>query len=394
LADRTYDVVIVGGAGVGSSTAYHLASDPDFRGSVAVIERDPTYAGAASALSVAAIRQQYSTPANIALSRWSFDFMKRAGELLAVDGSRAEIGLVERGYLFLASEAGLHILESNHEIQKAAGAAVELLDRGELAARFPWMNLEDIAAGSMGTGREGWFDGWSLFQAFRRKAISLGVTYVEGAVSAIESDGNRIASVTLANGERIGCGTLVNAAGPWAGDLASLAGVDLPVRPRKRIVHVIDCRTPIPDCPMVIDSSGVYFRPEGTTYLTGVSPPEGWDDRDSWDFEVDWSLFEEVVWPALAHRVPAFEAIKPLRAWAGLYDYNTVDRNAILGPHPEIRNLVFANGFSGHGMQQTPAVGRVTADWIIHGEARALDVSVFGYDRFAAGRRVTEVNII
>lgn len=391
---ESYDVVIVGGAGVGSATAYHLAGDPAFGGTIAVVERDPAYTGAASALSVAAIRQQFSTPANIALSGWSFDFLKNAGALLAVDGERPDVGLVERGYLFLAGEARLPILRSNHEIQKEAGATVELLDRDALAARFPWMNLEDVAAGSIGAGREGWFDGWSLFQAFRRKAISQGAEYIRGAVTGIERDGNRITGVTLDGGSRIACGALVDAAGPWAGDVAALAGVDLPVRPRKRFVHVIDCRTPNPDCPMVIDASGVYFRPEGTTYLTGVSPYEGEPDEDCYDFEMDWTLFEERIWPALAHRVPAFEAIKPLRAWAGLYDYNTMDQNAILGPHPEIRNLLFANGFSGHGMQQTPAVGRVTADFIIHGEARAVDVSVFGYERFTEGRLVKEVNVI
>ena len=391
---ESYDVVIVGGAGVGSSTAYHLAGDPAFGGTVAVIERDPAYLGAASALSVSAIRQQYSTPANIALSGWSYDFLKNAGTLLEVDGERPDVGLIERGYLFLAGEAGLPVLRSNHEIQIAAGAIVELLDRETLAARFPWMNTADVAAGSIGTGREGWFDGFSLFQAFRRKAVALGATYIKGSVTGIEREGSRITGVTLGDGGRIACGALVNAAGPWAGDVAALAGVDLPVRPRKRFVHVIDCRTPIPDCPMVIDTSGVYFRPEGTTYLTGVSPCEGEPDEDAYDFEMDWTLFEQRIWPALAHRVPAFEAIKPLRAWAGLYDYNTVDQNAILGPHPDVRNLIFANGFSGHGMQQTPAVGRVTADFILHGEARALDVSVFGYERFAEGRPVREVNVI
>ncbi len=394
MPDSIYDVVIAGGAGVGSSTAWHLAADPDFRGRIAVVERDPTYAGAASALSVAAIRQQFSTPANIALSRWSFDFMKQAGEFLAVEGDRPDIGLVERGYLFLASEAGLAVLESNHAIQSTAGASVELLDRAALAGRYPWMNLDGVAAGAIGTEREGWFDGWSLFQAFRRAAAALGVDYVKGAVTGVERAGTRVAAVTLDDGTRIGCGLLVNAAGPWAGDLAALAGVELPVRPRKRFVHVIDCRTPIPDCPMVIDSSGVYFRPEGATWLTGVSPAEDEPDPDAYDFEMDWTLFEDRIWPALAQRVPAFEAIKPLRGWAGLYDYNTVDQNAILGPHPEIRNLIFANGFSGHGMQQTPAVGRVTADFVIHGEARSMDVSAFGYERFAQGRLVKEVNVI
>ena len=394
MAEKSFDVVIVGGAGVGSSVAYHLAADPDFTGTVAVIERDPSYRRASSALSVSAIRQHYSTPANIALSGWSFDFLKRSGELLAVREDRPNVGLLENGYLFLASEAGLPILESNHEIQKTAGAEVALLSRDELASRYPWMNLEDVAAGSLGLGREGWFDGYSLFQAFRRKAISLGADYIVGEVTGIERAGDRVTAVTLGSGERIECGTLVNAAGPFAGDLAALADIELPVRPRKRFVHVIDCRTPLRDCPMVIDTTGVYFRPEGSRYLTGVSPAADDPDEDCYDLEMDWSLYEERVWPALAHRVPAFEEIKAIDAWAGLYDYNTADQNAILGPHPEIGNFLFANGFSGHGIQQTPAVGRVTADWIIHGEARAVDVSVFGYDRFAAGRLVKEVNVI
>jgi len=389
-----YDVVIAGGAGVGSSVAYHLASETAFSGRIAVVERDPAYRTAASALSVGAIRQHYSTPANIMLSRWSLEFLRRAGTLLEVDGARPDVGLVDRGYLFLASESGLDILHANHAIQAGTGADVALLSRDALAARFPWMNLDDVAAGSLGLSGEGWFDGYALVQALRRKAIALGVDYIAAAVTGIERDGNRIVAVTLDSGARIACGVLVNAAGPWAGDLAALARIALPVRPRKRFVHVVHCRTPIPDCPMVIDSSGVYFRPEGSGFLTGVSPAPGEPDPDAYDFEVDWTLFEERVWPALAHRVPAFEAIKPLSAWAGLYDYNTVDQNAILGPHPDCSNLHFANGFSGHGMQQVPAVGRVTAERIVFGAARAVDVSCFGYERFAAGRPVKEVNVI
>jgi glycine/D-amino acid oxidase-like deaminating enzyme len=390
----SYDVVVAGGAGVGSSVAYHLASEQEFSGRIAVVERDPGYSTAASALSVGAIRQHYSTPANIMLSRWSLDFLRNAGMLLETDGARPDVGLVERGYLFLAGEAGLDALHANHAVQTRHGADVALLSRDTLAARFPWMNLEDIAAGSLGLSGEGWFDGYSLVQALRRKAIALGVDYIRAAVAGIERQGNRITGVTLDCGTRIACGALVNATGPWAGDLAALAGIELPVRPRKRFVHLIDCRTPIPDCPMVIDSSGVYFRPEGTGFLTGVSPAQGTPDPDAYDFEVDWTLFEERVWPALARRVPAFEAIKPLSAWAGLYDYNTVDQNAILGPHPEVANFHFANGFSGHGMQQVPAVGRVTAEHIVFGAARAVDVSVFGYERFAAGLPVREVNVI
>ena len=391
MAD-SYDVVIAGGGAMGCSTAYHLAGDADFGGTIAVIERDPSYERAASALSVGAIRQQFSTPANIALSGWSFDFLQRAGELLEVDGEAPDVGLRRSAFLFLASEAGMEALRSNHEIQLAAGARVALLTAGELADRYAWLDTDGIAAGSLGLEREGWFDGWSLLQALRRKAASLGVDFIEAEITGIERDGGRIAAVTCADGARIACGALVNAAGPWAGDLAALAGVDLPVRPRKRLVHVIDCRAPIANMPMLIDSSGVYVRPEGGQYICGVSPAGA--DRDCYDFETDDGLFHEVIWPALARRIPAFAEIKLSRVWAGLYDYNTFDQNAILGPHPEYRNLYFINGFSGHGIQQAPAAGRVTADWILHGEPRALDVAVFAWDRIPAGQPVKEVNVI
>lgn len=388
-----YDVVIAGGGAIGSSVAYHLSALEGFSGSVAVLERDPSYRRASSALSVSGIRQQFSTPANIALSRWSIAFLRRAGELLEVDGERPDVGLTEGGYLFLASSAGADILRQNHRVQRIAGADVALLSRDELAVRYPWLNVGDVACGSLGLSGEGWFDGWSLLQALRRRALANGVRYAVAEITGIDVADNRVTAVTTATGSRFACGTLVNAAGPLAGDLAALAGLDLPVRPRKRIVHVIDCRTPLAACPMVIDPGGVYFRPEGTRYLAGVSPAPA-DDADCYDLDVDWSLFAARVWPALANRVPAFEAIRLVDAWAGHYEYNTVDQNAVLGPHPQIANFFFANGFSGHGMQQTPAVGRVTAEWIVDGKPRSVDVSCFGYERFATGRLVREINVI
>lgn len=387
------DVAIVGGGVIGCAVAYFLTADPAFDGTVAVIERDPSYRTASSALSASSIRQQFSTPENIALSRFGIDFLRRATEHLSVEGDPVDLGLREQGYLYLATPAGTETLHANHAVQRAAGAEVALLEPDALAARFPWLAVDDVALGSLGLSGEGWFDGYALLQAFRRKAKAAGARFVTGEVTGIERSGNRIAAVTLADGGRIACGMLLNAAGPQARRVAALAGVPLPVAARKRCVFVFACREALPGCPLVIDPSGVWFRPEGAQFIAGAPPPPD-RDPDTQDLTVEHDLFEEILWPALAQRVPAFEAVRVTGAWAGHYEYNEVDQNAILGPHPEIANLLFANGFSGHGLQQSPGVGRGIAEWIAYGGWRTLDLSVFAYDRLAAGRRVVERCVI
>jgi FAD-dependent oxidoreductase domain-containing protein 1 len=178
-----------------------------------------------------------------------------------------------------------------------------------------------------------------------------------GEVSGISEDGN-LTGITLASGDQISCGTLVNAAGAGAGALAAMAGIDLPVGPRKRYVYVFDC----PDAgealhkgPLTVQPNGVWFRPEGRNFICGLSPEEH-EEPTVFDFEMDHDAwFDEKIWPALAERVPKFEAIKVISSWVGHYDYNALDQNAIIGRHPDVTNLLFANGFSGHGFQQGPA---------------------------------------
>ena len=389
MSSEAFDVVIVGGAAIGSATAYFLTHDLGFDGSVAVVERDPTYAHAATTLSAASIRQQFSTPENIRMSAFGVAFFR---DLKTRFGADADIGFRERGYLLLASETGEDTLLANHEAQKAEGADIVLMDREALADNFRWLKTSDLRLGAFGRSGEGWFDAHSLLTLLRGAARK-GATYIHGEVTGIMSDGARVSGVTLADGRQIGCGTLVNAAGPQAGDVAALAGVKLPVEPRKRCVFVVACRAALPGMPLMVDPTGVWIRPEGEVYICGVSPPEDADARAT-DFDVDYSLFEEVVWPMLAHRVPAMEELKLQRAWAGHYDYNTLDQNAVIGAHPEIVNFIFANGFSGHGLQQAPAAGRAVAELIVHGKFVSLDLALFGYARVAAGRAVRELNVI
>jgi glycine/D-amino acid oxidase-like deaminating enzyme len=389
---ETFDVVIVGGAVVGSAAAYFLGAESGFGGSVLVLERDMSFRDCATARSLASIRHQFSTPENIRMSMFGTEFLRRP-EVLAVHGDVPAIGLREDGYLFLASAAGREVLARNHALQRAEGAEIAWLEARALAERFPWLATADLAAGTLGLRGEGWLDAHALMHGLRRKAVALGARVREGSVVALERQGSRIAAVRLADGTRIACGTVINAAGTGARALAESAGLQLPVHAKKRCVFHFRSPARLPGCPLVIDPSGLYFRPEGAGFLCGIAPPEH-DDPDSDDFDVPPTLFEEQLWPLLAARVPAFEAVRLLSAWAGHYDVNRLDHNVILGPHPDIGNLLFANGFSGHGVQQAPAVGRALSEWVVFGGYRSLDLSAFGWQRVLEGRPLRELNVV
>lgn len=386
-----FDIVIIGGAIVGSSVAWGLREE-GFTGTIALIERDPQFSTSATTLSCASIRQQFSIPENIRLSQFTLGLFRR---LKAEFGDDADIGFRENGYLILAGPEGVPILAQNHAVQAAEGTDIVLEDAAALAARFPWLSTDGISAGAFGRTGEGWFDAHAYLQLFRRALKSRDVTFIKAAVTGIAREGDRVTKVVLDDGSEIVAGTVVNAAGPNAGKVAAMAGIALPVEQRKRSVFVFEARERYADMPLIVDPSGVYVRPEGSVYITGGAEPYDTDSAaDPADFEPDWPLFEETIWPVLATRIPAFEAIKPTRAWAGHYDYNTLDQNAVIGRHPQVSNFILANGFSGHGLQQAPAVGRAVAELVVHGGYRTIDCSVFGYERIAAGRPYRELNVI
>jgi FAD-dependent oxidoreductase domain-containing protein 1 len=386
-----YDVIIIGGAIAGSSIAYYLREE-GFSGSIALIERDPQFSRSATTLSCASIRQQFSIPENIRLSQFTLSLFRRLEEEF---GAGSDIGFREKGYLILAGEDGLPVLRSNHAVQEAEGTDIVLEDPAALKKRFPWLSIEGIAAGAFGRTGEGWFDAHAMLMLFRKALRSRNVDFITAEVSGIKRKGGRASAVLLSGGERLEAGTIVNAAGPSAGKVAAMAGLVLPVEPRKRSVFVFEARERFDDMPLLVDPSGIYVRPEGAMYITGGAEFEETDriPGDD-DFEPDWTLFEDVIWPVLAVRIPAFEAIKPGRAWAGHYDYNTLDQNAVIGPHPEVENFIFANGFSGHGLQQAPAVGKAIAELLVHGGYRTVDCSAFGYQRIVENRPFRELNVI
>lgn len=385
------DIAIIGGAIMGASLAWFLREE-GFSGSIALIERDPAFAHAATTLSCASIRQQFSIRDNIRLSRFTLGFFR---ELTERFGQEADIAFNEKGYLILASEEGLPVLQSNHAVQMAEGADIALENADTLCRRFPWLSPEGIAGGALGLSGEGWFDAHALLALIRKGLKTRDIDFVQDEAIGILRQGKRVEGVQLESGATISAGTIVNAAGPNAGKVAAMAGLALPVEPRKRSVFVFEAADHFDDMPLLVDPSGVYVRPEGRTYITGGAEPHETDGpADPADFSPDWHLFEEVIWPVLATRVPAFEALKQTSAWAGHYDYNTLDQNAVIGPHPEVGNFLFANGFSGHGLQQAPAVGKALAELILHGAYRSIDCAAFGYERIVENRPFRELNVI
>lgn len=401
MSKRSYDVVIIGGAATGSSVAYFLAANSDFNGSIAIIEMEPTFSKAATALSSSSIRHQFSNSINVRISQFGSQFIREFAEVMQVDELKPDLSFRENGYLFLAgTEKQEQVLRINHEVQCSSGADIELLSPSDLNCAFPHLNVDDIRLASFGRSGEGWFSNTGLMNGFRRKARQLGADYIIGRVSGLRRKSDRITSVTLTNGERIECAFVVNATGTRGAEVAAMADLELPVEPRKRTLFIFRCAdTPqgtatVNDgqLPLMIDTTGTFCRPEGECFMAGMTPEiDLATDPD--DFEPRYDEYESI-WINLAARSKYFEAIKLSNCWAGHYDYNTLDQNSIIGPHSEVENFIFANGFSGHGLQQTPAIGRGIAEMIAYGEFRTLDLSQMGYDRVLRNEPFVEKTII
>ncbi len=347
-----------------------------------MIERDPSYARASSALSAASIRQQFSTPLNIALSQFGLQYLR----------AQPEAQLQEHGYLYLATEAGAARLRDLHALQTSLGADIALMEPAEMAQRWPWLATQDLALGSWGRSGEGWFDGWGLLQSLRRQALQQGAIYQQAEALALRRD----ASGALDGVQTAQCllqaDVYVLACGAWSGALAGTAGLAVPVSARRRSVYVFRSPETALGCPLVIDPSGLWFRPEGEgQFICGGTPLS---DQADLPLDPEADLFEEKLWPALAERVPGFESLRQERAWAGYYEMCDFDHNGLVGALDECPNLLLACGFSGHGLQHAPGIGRGVAELMAHGRYQSLDLSPLSPTRIAAGRPYLELNVI
>ena len=385
------DILIIGGGIIGSSIAYHLARDGR-AGRITVIERDDSYAEASTPRSLGGLRQQFSLAENVLMSQYGLAVYGAFAKDMAVGGAPAPVDFRQRGYLFLAADGdAMAVLEANHRRQSDLGATVELLDLDDLARRFPWLSLDGLAGGAFGP-RDGWLDPHGALQGYRRMARALGVAYVEDEVVALEQEAGRITAVRLKSGKRRPVGLVVSAAGAWSGLVAAMVGMDLPIVPSRRQVFFIETREPLGTTPLVIDGNGVYFRPEGKGYLTGLSDP---NEPEGFNFEVDHDYFNDAIWPLLAARIPAFVAVKVSQCWACHYDLNTLDENLIIGPWTGgLENFHIACGFSGHGLQQAPAVGRAMAELVLDNRFVTLDLSRMTYQRVIDNAPLYETGIV
>lgn len=387
---NTYDVVIVGGGIMGSSTAYFLMSN-DARLKVAVVEMDPTYTRASSALSMANTRIQFSLKQNIQISQYAFEFLERFEDKMVVGEDKPNIAYRREGNLFLVDESGRSTAREALDLQKNLGCKVEWWSLEKIKQRYPLYDLSGLAGGTFGP-EDGHLDAYAVLMGFKAKARSLGADYINDEVIQLMSAGGRISGVKLASGEKLTSKFVVNCAGAWAAKVARTTGVELPVEPVKRQVFVLDPAVkPEGPLPLTFLPSGLYFRTEtGNQILVGKSLEE---DPVGFDFNWDDKRFTEVLWPELAAFVPAFDTLKLIRGWAGLYAVNTLDGNAILGEWPGLKGFFLANGFSGHGLQQGPAVGRYISELII-GTPPILDLSIFRPERILENKPLSEAGLV
>ena len=390
-----YDVVIIGGAMMGCAVAWFLKVHHKFEGSVLIIERDPGYKQASTSHTNSCIRQQFSNQLNINISRFSAEFINNFREFMGGGDDVPDIPIQNFGYMYLAgTQTAAEAMITNQQLQAEQGAGTQIMSPDQIAERYPFYNLDGILLGSHNTVDEGYFDGGTVFDWWRKQARQAGVEMLHDEVVDMTHDGRRVTALTLASGAVITPGEVVNASGPRCARTAAMLGITLPVEPRRRYTFIFDAENPLPcDLPLTIDPSGVHVRTDGRYYLCGC-PPDNDPAVDYDDFYFDHSIWEEKLWPAIAHRIPAFEAIKVVNSWVGHYAYNSFDQNAIVGRHPEIENFIFINGFSGHGLQQSPAMGRAVSELISHGAYRSLDMSPLGFDRVLQGEPFIENAVI
>jgi FAD-dependent oxidoreductase domain-containing protein 1 len=367
-----YDVVIIGGALHGSSAAYHLLSrDPGLK--VCVVDRDMTYEHAASERSNAGVRILFSQEENLRMSQYGHQVYRNYETLMAVDGEPGHVDFYPYGYMFMANdEEEGRLMAINHEFQLSMGCDVHLLDAKGVKDRFPMMNVHDVVCAAYSPG-DGWLDPHGALTGMRRKARSLGAEYREGEVVALEQEGKLLRHVVLKDGEKLSADWIINTTGAWSSEICAMIGIKIPVVPLHRTTFYFEPEDRLDPLPQFRDGQPCGFRSEGAGFISGFTD---FERAGEFNWNVDHSEFENVIWPRIANRVPAFERLKLKNSWACHYAHNNFDGNMIIGPWPgQPENFLIATGFSGHGLQHAPAVGRALSELVLDGGFQRIDLT-------------------
>ena len=378
------DILIIGGGIIGSSIAYNLLND-GFSGKVVVFEKDASYEFASTPLAAGGIRQQFANPLNIQAVQYSLKFYREFDDLMAVNDDPAKSYFQQNGYVYLLNPSNIETFDNNYRIQKSVGADVERLtpdQAQEVCGGI--LNLENIIGANFGP-QDGRIDPWSVLQGFIRKAKSLGAKYVYDEVSEIIFNSGRVNGLRTKSGLKFDSAIIVNAAGAWAQQIGEMADIPLPVEPTNHnnyFCHITRKFNPV--LPMVVFPNRVWFMGESeSTILTGLTKL---DQKPGFDWRWDETHFMENVWPNLAEGAPLFETLKLGRGYAGLYE-NTPDGCCILGEHPELKGFYMAVGFSGHGVMQAPAAGKLISELIQFGQYETIDAADFSIERFSSNEK-------
>jgi glycine/D-amino acid oxidase-like deaminating enzyme len=390
------DVVIVGGSAVGSSVAWNLRED-GYSGRIVVIERDPTYARASAFLAMGGIRQQFCTPVTVQMVQHSVALWKQFDDRFATSGDQPRAWFRQRGYLFLADQAAAPALMDRYDAERRAGARVQLLSPHDIGALVPDLVLDDIVFGLLGP-EDGYAAPRAVLRGFRLAAEARNVEYIRDEVVGILTNGDAVTGVKLASGEAIDSATIVNATGAWSGHVAKLAGVAVPVEPMRQMLFRATLPYPWPyRFPMVIDPGGVHWRHDDPTPDSAadriIVALTKWDEPIGENFAAAMTRWDAEFLPALVRRAPAFAELRDVEGWAGLYEM-TPDHNPVLGEHPARKGLIFASGFSGHGLMMSPATGKIVSEIIRTGRSRTFDIAIFAPDRFERGALVHDAATI
>lgn len=387
MTKPAFEVLIIGGGVMGCAIAYYLRRvQPHCH--VAVIEKDFTYAKAATPLSDGNTRVQFNLKENILMSMYGLEVLTTFAETMAVNGTMPEVSFRQQGNLFIVDEASRDESQRGLALQKSLGAQVEWLTPEQVQVAYPLFDATQCVGGTFGP-LDGTLSPMGILLGYKHKAAELGVQFIQAEATEVTREGNRVSGVKLSNDETLSGSVVVNAAGPWAAQVAQTADVKLPIVPIKRQVTIVETNArPEKILPGIFFPSGLYCFHEGAGVFTcGQSFAD--DPETLEDFVWTREFFEERLWPELAERMPSFDRLKVLRGWAGLYEVNTLDDNAILGEWPELDGFYLANGFSGHGFQHCHAVGRYLAE-LITGQTPTLDLSVFSPRRILENQPVFE----